>query len=168
MANNKPRGSQTGLLQNREDTKRQNTEAMWKEVVHLRKDKPDATWTFKEVWSGAGLKSNVALNSPWNSHIREVINEHNQKIRENIELGPVGVSRQKTLRTTNRELRQQLDALKKERDKALSQIGIYEAEADFYTRENEVLKKIKDRQSKEINACKKELMKIKTSSISNE
>jgi len=167
MANNKPRGKQIGLLQNREDTKRQNTETMWKEVVKLRKDKPDSTWTFKEVWSGAGLKSNVALNSPWNSHIREVINEHNQKIRENIELGPVGVSRHKTLRTTNRELRQQLGALKKERDKALSQIGIYEAEADFYKRENEILKKIRDRQSEEINVCKTKLMKIKTSSILN-
>ena len=167
MANNKPRGNQIGLLQNREDTKRQNTEAMWKEVVQLRKVKPDSTWTFKEVWSGAGLKSNVALNSPWNSHIREVINEHNQKIRENIELGPVGVSRHKTLRSTNKELRQQLDALKKERDNALSQIGIYEAEADFYQRENNILKKIKDRQTEELNVCKKELMKIKTSSILN-
>ncbi len=161
---NKPRGNQTGLLQNREDTKRQNTEAMWKEVVQLRKEKPDSTWTFKEVWSGAGLKSNVALNSPWNSHIREVINEHNQKIRENIELGPVGASQRKTLRITNKELRQQLSAIKKERDHALSQICIYEAEADFYKRENEILKKVKDRQSEEITVHKIELMKLKTSS----
>ncbi len=145
MSINKPRGSQEGLKKNRECLKAKNTEAMWKVVVWLRKEKPNTLWSYKEVWSAAGLKSNVALNSSWNSHIREAIDAHNSKLREDAELGPLAQSQRKTLRMANRELRLQLDAMKKERDHALSKIAVFEAEADFYKRKCEGLLKINER-----------------------
>ncbi|OPE29840.1 hypothetical protein APB20_35005 [Pseudomonas aeruginosa] len=145
MSINKPRGSQEGLKKNRELLKVKNTEAMWSVVVRLRKESPNSLWSYKEVWSGAGLKSNVALNSPWNLHIREAIDSHNSKLRENAELGPLAQTQRKTLRMANRELRMQLDAMKKERDQALSKIAVFEAEADFYKRKCESLLRINER-----------------------
>lgn len=145
MSINKPRGSQDGLRKNREALRAKNTEAMWKVVVRLRKERPNALWSYKEVWSGAELKSNVALNSPWNSHIREVIDVHNSKLREDAELGPLAQSQRKTLRMENRDLRLQLDAMKKMRDQALSKIAVFEAEANFFKIKAESLLKINQR-----------------------
>jgi len=54
--NKKPRGSLVGLKENREALKVKNTEAMLKVVEKLGKEKPDALWSYKDVWSGAGLK----------------------------------------------------------------------------------------------------------------
>ena len=91
-----------GLLENRELIKHQNTEALWSQVQRLRKEKPDDHWPFKEIWSGAGLKSDVALKSPWNAHIRVAIEEHNRHIKEERDLGPIGRSQRKTVRAANR------------------------------------------------------------------
>lgn len=132
----KQRGSHQGLLKNREETKRQNTEALWRQVIRLRKEKPSSLWSFKEVWSGAGLKSNVALDSPWNAHVKEAIEDHNRSVREETDLGPEGQSQRKTLRITNKALRQEIEKLKSDIDKSLSQIAIWEAETIFYQREN--------------------------------
>lgn len=139
------RGSHQGLLKNREETKRLNTEALWRQVQRLRKDKPSCRWTFKEVWQGAGLKSNVALDSPWNAHIKEVIEEHNKLLTEQSERGLIGLAQRKTLRTTNKELRHQLKHINTEYERALSQIALWEAEADFHRRENERLQRKIDR-----------------------
>jgi len=96
--NKKPRGSLVGLKENREALKVKNTEAMLKVVEKLGKEKPDALWSYKDVWSGAGLKSNVALNSPWNSHVRDAIDAHNSSIREASELEVFASTQKKTLR----------------------------------------------------------------------
>ncbi|MBS8269547.1 hypothetical protein ACSEE7_18185 [Halomonas cupida] len=135
------RGSHQGLLKNREETKERNTEALWHQVQRLRKEKPDTLWSFKEVWQGAGLKSNVALDSPWNASIKEAISEHNRLLREKAESGSVGQAQRKTLRITNKELRNQIQQIKKEYEKALSKMAVWEAEADFYQRENERLQR---------------------------
>ncbi|MAI31027.1 hypothetical protein J3362_13200 [Marinobacter sp. NFXS11] len=132
----KQRGSHQGLLKNREETKRQNTEALWRQVIRLRKEKPSSLWSFKEVWSGAGLKSNVALDSPWNAHVKEAIEDHNRSVRGEADLGPEGQSQRKTLRITNKALRQEIEKLKSDIDKSLSQIAIWESETIFYQREN--------------------------------
>ena len=139
------RGSHEGLIRNREETKRLNTDALWRQVQRLRKEKPDELWSMKEVWQGAGLKSNVALNSPWNAHVKEAIEDHNRLVREGIELGPIGRAQRKTLRTTNKELREIIKQLKSEHEKALSQIAIWEAEAAYYRRDNERLQRKIDR-----------------------
>lgn len=143
------RGSHHGLLKNREEIKRQNTEALWGEVNRLRKEKPRAPWSYKEVWSGAGLKSNVALDSPWNAHIKEAIGEHNRKISEQRDLGPIGQSQRKTLRIANKELRQEIARLQASQNKALSQIALWETEAAHYKRENQRLKTQLDRLMKQ-------------------
>ena len=128
-----------GLLENRELIKHQNTEALWSQVQRLRKEKPDDHWPFKEIWSGAGLKSDVALKSPWNAHIRVAIEEHNRHIKEERDLGPIGRSQRKTVRAANRELKAQLDQAKVDLDTVLSQVAIWEAEIAFYKKENDRL-----------------------------
>lgn len=129
---NKPRGSQAGLKKNRSDTKKKNTDAMWVVVNRLRKEKPSEIWSYKEVWSGAGLKSHVPLASPWNASIRGAINSHNLEVKQSIELGKSAQTQRKNLRETVRELHRQLQLLRSERDIALSKIATYEADADYY------------------------------------
>lgn len=145
MNNKKPRGSLVGLKKNREALKVKNTDAMLKVIEHLRKEKPDALWSYKDVWSGAGLKSNIALNSPWNSHVRDAIDAHNSSVREASELEVCASMQKKTLRVINGELRKQVEVMRKERDSALSKIAIYEAEADFYKRKCEGLLRVNER-----------------------
>lgn len=139
------RGSHQGLLKKRQETKLLNTEALWQQVQRLRKEKPNTLWSYKEVWQGAGLKSNVALNSPWNASIKETVTEHNRLLREQAEKGIAGQNQRKTLRITNKELRNQIQQLKIEYEKALSKMAIWEAEADFYQRDNERLQRKIDR-----------------------
>jgi hypothetical protein len=145
MNKNKPRGSQEGLLKNREATRIINTEAMWQVINRLRKENANRIWTYKEVWSSAGLKSSVALNSPWNSHIRDAITTHNTQIKENAANGPLMQSQRKTLRDSNRILRDKIINIKKERDSALSKIAIFEADAIFYKNQFENQLKITER-----------------------
>lgn len=145
MNNKKPRGSLVGLKENREALKVKNTDAMLKVIEHLGKEKPDALWSYKEIWSGAGLKSNVALNSPWNAHVRDAIDAHNSSIREASELEVFASTQKKTLRVINGELRKQVEVMRNERDQALSKIAIYEAETDFYKRKCEGLLRVNER-----------------------
>lgn len=145
MNNKKPRGSLVGLKENREALKVKNTDAMLNVIERLGKEKPGALWSYKDVWSGAGLKSNVALNSPWNFHVRDAIDAHNSSIRDASELEVFSSAQKKTLRVLNGELRRKLDAMQKERDQALSKIAIYEAEADFYKRKCEGLLRVNER-----------------------
>ena len=139
------RGSHQGLLKKRQETKLLNTEALWQQVQRLRKEKPNTLWSYKEVWQGAGLKSNVALNSPWNASIKETVTEHNRLLREQAEKSIAGQNQRKTLRITNKELRNQIQQLKIEYEKALSKMAIWEAEADFFQRDNERLQRKIDR-----------------------
>lgn len=139
------RGSHHGLLKDREDTKLKNTEELWRQVNKLRKEKPNTPWSYKEVWVGAGLKSNVALDSPWNAHVKEAIREHNNKVREQSDWGPTAQSERKTLRTANRDLRQEIEGLKSKLNTALSQTAVWEAEAAYHKRENQRLQKQLDR-----------------------
>lgn len=145
MNNKKPRGSLVGLKENREALKVKNTDAMLNVIERLGKEKPGALWSYKDVWSGAGLKSNVALNSPWNFHVRDAIDAHNSSVRDASELEVSSSAQKKTLRVLNGELRRKLDAMQKERDQALSKIAVYEAEADFYKRKCEGLLRVNER-----------------------
>ncbi len=145
MNNKKPRGSLVGLKENREALKVKNTDAMLKVIERLGKEKSDALWSYKDVWSGAGLKSNVDLNRPWNAHVRDAIDAHNSSIREAAELEVLASTQKRTLRVINGELRKQVEAMRKERDQALSKIAIYEAEADFYKRKYEGLLRVNER-----------------------
>lgn len=135
MIKGSSRGSQHGLLKNREDTKKQNTESLWKQVERLRKEKGDLVWSFKEIWSGAGLKSNMALNSPWNQHIRDAIESHNKNIREGIASGDLALKHKRTFRDDNRHLRKQLKDMEIQRNMALESIAIYQAERDELKKE---------------------------------
>src|SRR5690606_32067875 len=141
------RGSHHGLLKDREDTKLKNTEELWRQVNKLRKEKPNTSWSYKEVWVGAGLKSNVALDSPWNAHVKEAIREHNNKVREQSDWGPTAQSERKTLRTADRDLRQHIEAVISNLITALSHTAVREAAAANHKRENQRLQKHLDRLS---------------------
>ncbi|MCS6129320.1 hypothetical protein G3485_20230 [Shewanella baltica] len=135
MNKGRTRGSSHGLLQNREDTKKKNTEALWKQIERLRKEKSAQTWSFKEIWSGAGLKSNMALNSPWNIHVRDAIETHNKNIREGLASGKLALEHKRTFRDDNRNLRKQLKDMELQRNMALESIAIYQTECDELKKE---------------------------------
>jgi hypothetical protein len=137
MALNSKRGSQVGLKKSKELLKVKNTELMWAVIARLRKVRGDELWSYKDVWSGAGLKSAVSLNSPWNSHIKGAVDSHNAALVELIENGVRVQSQRKSLREANRGLRSQLELMKKERDKALENIAFFEAEAVFFKKQCE-------------------------------
>lgn len=135
MNKGRTRGSSHGLLQNREDTKKKNTEALWKQIERLRKEKSAQTWSFKEIWSGAGLKSNMALNSPWNIHVRDAIETHNKNVREGLASGELALEHRRTFRDDNRNLRKQLKDMEIQRNMALESIAIYQTECDELKKE---------------------------------
>lgn len=142
---NKPRGSQSGLKKNREDTKAKNTSAMWEVIQRLRKEKPSVVWTYKEVWQGAGLKSHVPLQSPWNASLRGAIDAHNSEVQQRIGLEASVFAQRRTLRDANRDLQKQIKELLAERDLALSKIAVYEADAEYYRAQCENLALINTR-----------------------
>jgi chromosome segregation ATPase len=139
------RGSQDGLRKSKELLKIKNTELMWEVIIRLRKEKGNDLWSYKDVWSGAGLKSAVALNSPWNSHVKGAIDSHNSALAERLESGALAQSQRKTLRSAIRELRAQLDVMKAQRDEALGKIAFFEAEAGFFKKECETQLAVIDR-----------------------
>lgn len=124
----KPRGSTAGLRKLQEDTKKQNSEAMMTIIRQLRIESPARKWTYREVWSKAGLKSQVALDSPWNTHIRNLIDEHNLEIKAKEIVNPSKTNIDKTSKNYIRELRE----LKRQRDAALSKIASYAADVHYY------------------------------------
>ena len=146
MSKSLSRGNHNGLLKNREETKHNNTKALWQQVELLHKAKPEVTWTYKEIWSGAGLKSNMALNSPWNAHIREAIETHNKLIKEGYSHNKfLETNQHRSLRDDNRYLRNQLKDMTRQRDKALQSIAFYQAERDDLEQEVKILKLKVDR-----------------------
>ncbi|NNB52788.1 hypothetical protein [Pseudomonas fragi] len=139
---NKKKSNLAGLKKNREDLKQRNTSAMLQIIQCLHSEKPNSLWTYKEVWLGANLKSNVALDSPWNKHIREAIEAHNSFVRERQELGFLAISKKETLKSTNKDLRSQLEIMRKARDDALSQVAIWVADVEYYKKQNNSLSNI--------------------------
>jgi hypothetical protein len=135
----KRRGSVKGLQQNREELKTRNTERMTQVILSLEIVKPDELWSLKEVWSGAGLKSNVALDSPWNKHIREAVASHNAAVKERMGVDSRVYPEQTQDLLTVDKLKSALSSMKSQRDSALSRIAIYQAEADFFRRKCEGL-----------------------------
>jgi len=136
MIKNRPRGSQAGLLKNRIETQNRNTQAMWDTIDRLKKLKGREPWTYKEIWSGAGLKSAVAFNSPWNFEIKAAVDTHNAAIKNEkqasslLEPGSLSAS---TI------LKKQIEKTTKERNDALAKIAIFQADSDYYRDQYEKL-----------------------------
>jgi hypothetical protein len=141
----KPRGSIIGLKKNREDLKARNTEAMMGVIAQLRIEKPASKWWYKEVWSRAGLKSQIALDSPWNAHVRAEIETHNARIlclAPEVIFGPRGLVYDKDLL---KSLKDELRICKEQRDKALSRIAQFAADTDYIKRKCDDLTKTVER-----------------------
>lgn len=138
----KPRGSFIGLKKNREDLKARNTAALMSVIAQLRIEKPMSKWTYKEVWSRAGLKSQIALDSAWNAHVRAEIGAHNARVRS----FPAGGAPLPGAPTYDRDLvkslREELRICKNQRDQALSRIAQFAADAEYFKKQCEDLKKI--------------------------
>lgn len=141
----KKRGSQVGLKKNREDTKLTNTSAMLAIIQMLQLEKPGSLWTYKEVWSAAGLKSSVALNSPWNVHVREAVDNHNAQIQQEILAPLLRDQEPESLSQTIYKLRRELEGMKNDRDLALSKIALYQADSEFYAKKYESSIKVIER-----------------------
>jgi len=137
----KPRGSVRGLKKNREDLKSFNTEALMAVIAQLRIEKPTGKWSYKEVWSRAGLKSQIALNSPWNSHVRAEIEKHNARLRNSPAEDFPTASGKDLLGA----LREELRSCRAQRDQALSQIAQFAADTEYFKKQYLDLKKIVDR-----------------------
>lgn len=129
MAPNKPRGSQKGLLKNRADTKQKNTEAMQEVLEELKKLKPSETWTYREIWQQAGLKSDVALSCVWNRHIKSAIDDHNRSVKN---LRVTQQSQQKRELTLVEKLTGQIKDLEEQLRKALSTVALHQADTEYY------------------------------------
>lgn len=138
----KPRGSVIGLKKNREDLKASNTSAMMNVIAQLRIEKPTSKWSYKEVWSRAGLKSQIALDSVWNAHVRAEVEAHNARVRS---FPDEGVSLPRALtydRDLVKSLREELRICKSQRDQALSRIAQFAADAEYFKKQCEDLTKI--------------------------
>ena len=83
----------------------------------------------------AGLKSNMALNSPWNIHVRDAIETHNKNVREGLASSELALEHRRTFRDDNRNLRKQLKDMEIQRNMALESIAIYQTECDELKKE---------------------------------
>lgn len=139
----KPRGSVSGLLEFHSKSRASSTAAMLMVIGKLRIEKPFVKWSYKEVWSGADLKSQIALNSPWNIHIRLEIDEHNERLERDSHGGSeLMVPSEKALL---RSYKVELKALREQRDQALARIAQYCADADYHKKRCADLEKSVDR-----------------------
>lgn len=136
----KPRGSVIGLLKHRGDQQDQNTSAMVEVIRLLQSEKPTTKWTYKEVWSRAGLKSPNSLGSPWNAHIRAEIDSHNQLVSSSKSAKPYGKLTKAEIDLVGL-LRAELKVCKVQRDDALARIAQFAADADFFKKQCDDLKK---------------------------
>ena len=136
----KPRGSVIGLLKHRDEQRDQNTSAMVEVIRLLQSDKPNTKWTYKDVWSRAGLKSPNSLRSSWNAHIRAEIDSHNQFGSSTRSSKPSEglIKAEKDLVGL---LRAELKVYKAQRDDALARIAQFAADADFFKKQCDDLKK---------------------------
>lgn len=119
-------------------------------IKDLETRKKNVAWTYKEVWSGAGLKSNIALSSPWNAHIRDIIKAHNDfiKLSKVNHLSPS--SKSISASDVDVNLKLQIGTLKLERDEALSKIAVREAEIDYHKSINKDLQQVNERLKRQI------------------
>ncbi|WP_110946379.1 hypothetical protein [Pseudomonas bohemica] len=150
----KPRGSTSGLEDYHDKLRSANTALMLAVIEQLKVIKPDAKWSYKEVWSGAGLKSKVALDSVWNEHVRLEIDRHNNTLdsrntvlNENV----VSVVEKPAILA----LKEQVKILKQQRDQALALIAQYAADTDFYKRRCVDLQSSVDRLKAYINSVER-------------
>lgn len=127
----KPRGTTSGLEEYHADTKARNTASMLQAVARLKLNKPHSKWTYKDVWAGAGLKSRIALDSPWNAHVKAEIDAHNGKIQCSTLSQGVGKEAVGD-RLAMRELKAEMKEVREQRDKALARIAQYCADTDHY------------------------------------
>lgn len=135
----KPRGSVIGLLKHRDDQRDQNTSAMLEVIQILQSEKPNTKWTYKDIWSRAGLRSPNSLSSPWNAHIRAEIDSHNQLVSTSRSERPcAGLS--KAERDVAGRLRAELKVCKAQRDDALALIAQFASDADFFKKQCDDLK----------------------------
>lgn len=141
----KPRGSVIGLKKNREDLKASNTEAMMGVIAQLRIEKPTSKWAYREVWSRAGLKSQIALDSPWNAHVRAEIEAHNARLRNLPAEGALVPGALAYDRDLVKSLREELRICKAQRDQALSRIAQFAADAEYFKKQCQDLTKTVDR-----------------------
>lgn len=140
----KPRGSLVGLRKSQAELRLRNTDAMEQALSELRIAKPDSKWSFKDVWTRAGLKSQIALNSPWNAHIRAEVEAHNSKLKSQIQKAEASVTPCHD-RTLVSALRDELRVYKQQRDQALSRIGQLAADVDYFRKKCEDLDKVVSR-----------------------
>lgn len=141
----KPRGNVVGLKKNREDLKASNTAAMMEVITQLRIEKPTSKWTYKEVWSRAGLKSQIALDSVWNAHVRAEIEAHNARVRSLLVEGASVSGAVAYDKDLVRSLRDELRICRNQRDQALSRIAQFAADTKYFKDKCEDLTKIVDR-----------------------
>lgn len=143
----KPRGSVIGLLKHRDDQREQNTSAMLEVIQLLQSEKPNTKWTYKDIWSRAGLRSPNSLASPWNAHIRAEIDSHNQLVLSSRSARPYsGLT--KAERDVVGLLRAELKLCKAQRNDALALIAQFAADADFFKRQCDDLNKKVERLKK--------------------
>jgi hypothetical protein len=127
----KPRGTTSGLEEYHADTKARNTASMLQVVARLRLDKPSSKWSYKDVWAGAGLKSQIALDSPWNAHVKAEIDAHNGNIQYSTLTQGMGEEAAGG-RLAMRELKAEMKEIREQRDQALARIARYCADTDHY------------------------------------
>ncbi|MFV2949001.1 hypothetical protein [Pseudomonas japonica] len=136
----KPRGTTSGLEEYHADTKARNTANMLQVIERLRVDRPNSKWSYKDVWVVAGLKSQIALDSPWNAHIKTEIDHHNKKIQSSV-LSQGENEEDGDDRLLIRELKAEVKAIKGQRDRALARIAQYCADTDHYKKRCKDLEK---------------------------
>ncbi|WP_152442326.1 hypothetical protein [Pseudomonas putida] len=141
----KPRGSTKGLKARSDVVKLVNTEKLVGAIKQLSDEKPNEAWTFLEVSRIAGLKSTVAINSSWNSHIKLQIKHHNESLNYKNDISVSASPSQRLAGLKLQRLRAELLICQKQRDDALSRIAVYAADADYYKNKCADLTRIVDR-----------------------
>lgn len=135
----KPRGSTSGLLKHHSSQKINNTTAMLEVITKLKIERPTAKWTYKDVWATAGLKSQIALNSAWNQHIRAEIDAHNSYVDQLGSEQPNGAKISVSEKQALALLRTNLKNCKSQRDQALARISQLSADVNFFRKKCEDL-----------------------------
>lgn len=137
----KPRGTTSGLKEFHAHIKARNTASMVRVVEALRLNKPNSKWSYKDVWAGGGLKSQIALDSPWNAHIKEEIDFHNRQIHCSA-LNQGGGEEAVGGRLAIHEMKAQMKEIREQRDQALARIAQYCADTDHYKKRCKDLERV--------------------------
>lgn len=132
--------------------------ALQESYIRLKTEKPSHIWSKRDLWSGAGLKSANALNSPQHAKFLLFINDHNFRISRISSKEVKAPSERLTATTTIERLKGQIRELQMQRDQACNLNSNYQLEADFYAKENIDLKKQIDRLEKDRDQWKNKLL----------